>query len=94
MKASEALAIAQQNLAGPAIEPLLKQIYASIAAAAHKGQFTIQDLFFCTHPMPSNAQVVAIRAHLRAEGYELEDHPDPDPGHPCSRPYTTLSWKP
>lgn len=38
------------------------------------------------------AEEEALRKRLAAEGYKLKDHPDPDPGHPCSGPYTTLSW--
>lgn len=31
-----------------------------------------------------------IRSVLKTQGFQIVDHPDPDPGHPCSRPYTTL----
>lgn len=30
---------------------------------------------------------------LEAEGMRIIQHPEPDPGHPCSRPYTELSWR-
>lgn len=94
MKASEALAIARQNLQGPAIEPFLRDIHARIAAAAHKGDFSIMNPFHGLNPTPNFEQEKALKARLAADGYEWKDHPDPDRGHPCSRPYTTLSWRP
>lgn len=42
--------------------------------------------------LPTREQQDALRKRLIAEGYEVVDHPDPDPGHPASRPYTTVSW--
>lgn len=42
--------------------------------------------------MPTREQQDALRKRLIAEGYSVVDHPDPDPGHPCSGPYTTVSW--
>lgn len=29
---------------------------------------------------------------LRNEGIKVTEHPNPDPGHPCSSAYTELSW--
>lgn len=34
----------------------------------------------------------AVRLHFETMGYRWVDHPDPDPGHPCSSEYTRLSW--
>jgi hypothetical protein len=33
-----------------------------------------------------------LKARLVALGYDWKDHDEPDPGHPCSRLYSTLSW--
>jgi hypothetical protein len=42
--------------------------------------------------MPTREQQDALRKRLIAAGYAVVDHPDPDPGHPASGPYTTVSW--
>jgi len=34
-----------------------------------------------------------VYARLQQDGYKVEHHPDPDPGHPGSGAYTTLSWE-
>lgn len=34
----------------------------------------------------------AVWRALTIEGYKVTHHPDPDPGHPGSGPYTTVSW--
>jgi hypothetical protein len=33
-----------------------------------------------------------LRRKLAELGYTVVDHPDPDPGHPGSSAYTTVSW--
>ena len=34
----------------------------------------------------------AVWRALTIEGFKVTHHPDPDPGHPGSGPYTTVSW--
>ena len=29
---------------------------------------------------------------LRSMGYKVTHHPNPDPGHPCSSDYITITW--
>lgn len=41
---------------------------------------------------PPSQTIKKIRNSLEDLGYLWIDHPDPDPGHPCSAPYTTLEW--
>lgn len=30
--------------------------------------------------------------HFRSKGFTYMSYDSPDPGHPCSRPYSELSW--
>lgn len=41
---------------------------------------------------PSAVQIEKLEQLCRNEGLRVVHHPDPDPGHPCSRPYTELYW--
>ena len=38
------------------------------------------------------AERKAVRLHYESKGFTWTEHADPDPGHPCSSSYTTLSW--
>lgn len=89
------------NLQGPVIGPWMDYIQAAILKAALAGRFTL------THPFmdrrsdvgssvpeyPSPDMQKAIRKALEALGFTWTDHPDPDPGHPGSSPYSEISWK-
>jgi hypothetical protein len=97
MKASEARLITYRNLHGPVIAPLLKHVHDKIADAAAKGRYEIN------HPLhgyttgglscwPTHVEQEALWAALQQEDYIVKHHPDPDPGHPASGPYTTVSW--
>ena len=41
---------------------------------------------------PTIEEQTAITIALTKLGYVVKEHPDPDPGHPCSHAYTSVSW--
>lgn len=94
--AAEARAIAEVNLAGPAIESFVDSLSAQIRYMAEKGRTSFDPWLHigslrCV--MPSQAERDAIQTHFMQAGFLWEDFPNPDPGHPASRSYTVLSWK-
>jgi hypothetical protein len=92
MKATDARKLTNKHLKGPAIQPYLVKIYEAVDSAARNGRNSI------TNPLYTNGINIpshlheAVEAALRLDGYTITNHPDPDPGHPCSGAYTTLSW--
>ena len=97
MKASEARKLTEKHLKTTAIEDFVKQIDEKIVEAATKGQSSLHNPFSNlkkngTFSFMNGDVEDALKAHYRSNGYKVEDHPDPDPGHPASGPYTTLSW--
>jgi hypothetical protein len=63
--------------------------------AAKEGKFSITNPFsFGRSPSPSWEAEKEMMNVLRAEGYQIVNHPDPDPGDMRSGGgYTELSWK-
>lgn len=92
MKASEAKAITEQQLKGPVIEPLLQFCYQRIKTAAEQGKSQIIDPLHGIRTPVCLEQREAVYQQLVIDGYKVEHHPEPDHGHPCSAPYTTVSW--
>ncbi len=94
MKASEALKITEEAINTPLyIEQWLKQIYRSIELAAKAGKRSIVHPFTGVRmTYPTTEQARAIWIHLQNDGYKITHHPDPDPGHPASAPYTSIEW--
>lgn len=94
MNAKEARELAEKNLKGPVIKPLLDALYEQIRHAAENGRKSITRPWSglrIAYPTPD--QQVAVWMHLiSVDGYTVEHHPDPDPGHPCSSAYTEISW--
>jgi len=93
MTPAEAHALAESKLHGPVIAPLLAHVKHRIKEAAEKGQFQI------AHPLHGmgggwvgHDQTEALWLALQKEGWVVKHHPDPDPCHPASGPYTTISW--
>jgi len=89
MKASEAREISEVAMAkadGPVIGKYVTAITEKIKKACSEGMVGIYLDY-----IPREARK-SVYSHFRSLGYDIEDHPDPDPGHPASRPYTTLSW--
>ena len=96
MKAEEAKSLTEKNLAGPVISKYIEYIDMRIKAAALKGKSSIHNpqsgsreegLYYLLED-----ERKAVRLHYEQSGFTWTDHEDPDPGHPCSAPYTTLSW--
>jgi hypothetical protein len=97
MKASEARKLSQHYAQSADIDKLWGRLMKRIKDVAETtGRTEI------THPWSglhsercstiTREQQDALRKRLIAEGYSVVDHPDPDPGHPASGPYTTVSW--
>lgn len=90
----DARKLAGAKLNGPVIAPLLEHVKKRICDAAEAGKFEI------AHPLhgwpvfkwPSPQEQEALWTALIREGWKVVHHPDPDPGHPGSAPYTTISW--
>lgn len=92
ISAQRARLIASQNLRGPVIQPLLDHVYQRIHEAASKGQTSIVHPLDGLRTVISQEQRDAVWDALRAQGYKVTHHPDPDPGHPASRLYDSVSW--
>ena len=93
MDATEARKLSNVSLSGIIIQPFLKEIHDRIQTAAKNGKFEIMDPFSSiTGKYPTIEEQGAIMVELIKLGYKVVEHPNPDPGHPCSRSYTTISW--
>ncbi len=100
MTAQEARKLTEKSTkpAGEAIGPWLDHVYARIKTEAAKGGRRIANPFVGANgsplrmPGPTAEQAKAVLQALRQDGYGVVDHPDPDPGHYASHPYTTVSW--
>ena len=97
INAKAARELTEKNLHGEVIEDYVVQIDIRIQGACGEGVSKIN------HPdegLKKGGIVVtlstgvrnAIKAHYENRGFAYEDHPNPDPGDPRSRPYSTLSW--
>lgn len=96
--AKDARKMSDDNLKGPVIEKYINHIDNRIKKAAKEGKTSIHN------PQAGSAnegfdfylggdRFAAVERYYISIGYVIKDHPDPDPGHPCSSPYTTLSWQ-
>ena len=95
MNADEARKITDDNLKGPAIEAYVEALDKLIGDVARKGKGAIDPmvvLYRIVSKTDGHVPRDAVKKHYEARGYRWVDHVDPDPGHPASRPYTTLSW--
>lgn len=93
--ANTAREITQDSLKGPAIETFVSALTNEIKMVAKEGKSSFDPWGYIGSlrgRSPSTEEREAIRKHFENAGFKWEDHPDPDPGHPASRPYTTLSW--
>ena len=90
----DARKIAQSKLRGPVIAPLKEHVMQRICDAAEQGKFEIAYPLhgYPVQKWPSSAELEALWTALLLEGWKVGHHPDPDPGHPASAPYTTISW--
>ena len=96
LTASEVRKLTSESLKGPVIEPIIDVIDNAIIEQAKNGNSSLHNPMQVGDLRKSfslNADVEkAVRLHYESKGFKWVDHPDPDPGHPCSAPYTTLSW--
>jgi hypothetical protein len=96
MDAEEARRLTEINLKGPVIEPYVEFIDRRIKGAAERGKNSIlnpQHNNYGQHGFHlSGEDLKAVRMYFEEMGFTWTDHPNPDPGHPASAPYTTLSW--
>lgn len=93
--ADAARQITAKNLRGPAIESFVSTLTQKIKMVASEGESSL-DPWQYLYSLPGTPATIeqreAIKVHFIRAGFRWEDHPDPDPGHYASRPYTTLSW--
>lgn len=80
MNAHEAREISDKN---KVIHSRIPHIQARIKAAADRGQYLI-----VLHESLSKDDMLS----LKMMGYTVGYDPNPDPGHPCSGPETTITW--
>lgn len=94
MNAKEARELTEKNLNGPVIKPLLEAVYEKIQQAAAAGRKSITHPWYglrVTYPTPEQQE--AVWKHLiGVDGYNVQHHPNPDPGDPRSSSYTEISW--
>lgn len=93
MNAEEARALSNNHVRKHVSTVVLAEVHRRIQEACEKGQYSIMNP---QHSIDGKhldkAAVNQLKKLLEDDGYKWEDHLDPDPGHPCSAPYTTLSW--
>ena len=87
---------------GATIGPILVFVHERIRRAAEEGRSEITHPFVRpdnTYPelpkdmeWPRHEVQEAVWRALTIEGFKVTHHPDPDPGHPGSGPYTSVSW--
>ena len=97
MNADEARKLTDEHLSGPAIKKFVDYIDGRIERAAKEGKNSLHNPQVGTAEEGFNFflrenQRKAVRVHYEKLGFDWIDRPDPDPGNPCSGPYTTLSW--
>lgn len=97
LTAAQAREMTAAALKGPVIDGHLEALDKAIIDATKKGRSSI-DPDVVLSQIRSNINLhdaatrQAVRLHYESKGFRWTDHPDPDPGHPGSRPYTTLGW--
>ena len=100
MNANEARKLTEAGIKTVAIDQYVPQVEQRIREAAAAGRNTLVDPFLNLKDpgAPGNINIIsgevkdAMMAHFRANGFKFVENPDPDPGHPCSRAYDSLSW--
>lgn len=67
-----------------------KNIDARIKSAAQSGKNNVIHPFLGLNL--SYDKKKALKLYYMNKGFNVIDHPDPDPGHPASRPFTEIKW--
>jgi hypothetical protein len=88
MNAQEALA-RTEAAANVMASPIRKEVDEAIEKAAGEGKRSIY--YFGAGALGKMLERALMRS-LEDDGFALKYVTDPDPGHPCSRPYTEISW--
>ncbi|MBK8132634.1 MAG: hypothetical protein IPK48_07925 [Gammaproteobacteria bacterium] len=88
MNAQEALA-RTEAAADVKASPVRKEVDDQIAKAASEGKRSIY--YFGAGALGEMLKRALMRS-LEDDGFTLKYVADPDHGHPCSRPYTKISW--
>ena len=92
MKAEEARRLADKNLKGPVIAPILAHIYQRIREAAEHGKRSITDPGFGVSPRPSPDQQQAVLDQLRQDGYKVTHHECAPSRDPREHAWDEISW--
>ena len=94
MNAREARELANSKLKGTAIKPMMDYFHKRVEEAASEGKTNLISPFDERVPIDWHNPNVqkAVWLAIQNEGCEVVHHPDPGPGHPGSRPYTSVSW--
>ena len=91
MDAEQARKLTRENHKGPVIKDLIQDVDKAIEKACKTGKLGL-DPITAMQRYPNSEEERAVKEHYICQGYTWEYHDDPDPGHPCSRAYITLSW--
>ena len=93
MNASDARLLANESRNSHVIQPFLNRILDRIQTLAKMGKLELNHPFETVDKkFPTIEEQTAITMALTKLGYVVKEHPDPDPGHPCSHAYTSVSW--
>jgi hypothetical protein len=97
MNAAEAKILTTEALEGTAIECFVTYIDKRIKDQAEEGKSSINNPDMINSESGDTFYVggdylESLKKHYEMEGFKWVNHPDPDPGHPCSRAYITLEW--
>lgn len=93
--ADEARKITLDNLKSIVIEPYVSSLSNKIENVAKEGKSSFDPWLYISSlrgMSPTTEAKEMIRQHFEQAGFKWVEHADPDPGHPGSRAYTTLSW--
>lgn len=96
MNAADARKISESFVDSKKIDTMWENLCARIRVQAEKGHKSLinpwSDIGGSRLDYASREEQEALTMRLRAGGFKVVDHPDPDPGHPCSHAYTEVSW--
>jgi len=93
--AEEAKQLTLKALKGPVIRHFIEVLDAKILKLAGEGVNSVDPHLYLGSMRwvaPTINEWEAIKNHYVGLGFSWKDYPDPDPGHPCSHPYTLISW--
>ncbi len=95
ISAKDAREITAKHLSGMTISKWVSVLTDEIRAKAKYGTNSLNPWKFFDGQFsrsPNSMEKLAIKQHFTALGFVFEDHPEPQPGHPCCSAYTTMSW--